>query len=404
MKTSFRTLPNLLLCCLILLASSLLLVHFTARPHYADYVPDFISRPTSNNVDQKHSPELEHDTASEQKLPADYASFYPTLTLPAALLVHPELYQRLFDFLSRPVLSHAQAREMNEQQCPRGLSDKLVNPDQLRGDGDFWRQEVGEEVIRRKRVDMVNHLAELVQRGETVVWKTEHLDPDEMDAVDETDDGDFREIIGDAQEKVDDDQVHRTAKRKRAAVEIQQRGPTANQHQRGIVTTGGNADTTSRLITLLRFLRHEYNVTLPIEVWTFPGELPRASPQYTEITDLGGTVLEVPTQYGINKDAGAWKNFQIKGLAIALSSFRELVYLDSDNIPLRDPTYLFDTPSYTKEGGGKAAFWPDLSKDHVDNAVWRVMGVPCDLEDFTLESGQIVIDKVSPGSSTCIVD
>jgi len=73
--------------------------------------------------------------------------------------------------------------------------------------------------------------------------------------------------------------------------------------------------------------------------------------------------------------------------------------LDSDNIPLRDPEYLFDSERYNRVEGGKAAFWPDLSRDHVDNAVWRVMGVECDLDDFTLESGQIVIDKVSWGYS-----
>ena len=253
---------------------------------------------------------------------------------------------------------------------------------------------------------MVNHLAELVSRGETVVWSTKEMDQEEMDAVNEIEkgreDGEVRD--GDAELKPTDDQgrtdhiakrVKREVTARARATATTNRHQVRHDHQRGFVTTGGNADTTARLITLLRFLRHEYGITLPVEIWTFPGELARDSSQYSEIVELGGQVLEVPSTYGINKDNGAWKNFQIKGLAIALSSFKELVYLDSDNIPLRDPTYLFDTPSYTAEGSGKAVFWPDLSKDHVDNAVWRVMGVPCDLNDFTFESGQIVIDKVS---------
>jgi alpha 1,2-mannosyltransferase len=69
-----------------------------------------------------------------------------------------------------------------------------------------------------------------------------------------------------------------------------------------------------------------------------------------------------------------------------------------DNIPLRDPTHLFDSKRYNAPGSGRAAFWPDLSKDHVDNAIWRFVGDPCTLEHWTFESGQIVIDKV--GRST----
>lgn len=45
---------------------------------------------------------------------------------------------------------------------------------------------------------------------------------------------------------------------------------------------------------------------------------------------------------------------------------------------------------YTAHG---AAFWPDLSKDHPDNAIWRLVGDTCDLSHWTFESGQIVIDK-----------
>jgi alpha 1,2-mannosyltransferase len=120
-------------------------------------------------------------------------------------------------------------------------------------------------------------------------------------------------------------------------------------------------------------------------------------------------------------------SLQIKGLAIVQSSFDEILYLDSvssrprlltfaescrwlddrhlplypspqDNIPLRDPTHLFDSKRYNTPGSGRAAFWPDLSKDHVDNAIWRFVGDPCTLEHWTFESGQIVIDKV--GRST----
>lgn len=334
---------------LFLVLSSLVVLHFLAQPSYSDYL---LAPLYSGRQGGKVNTNL---AESLGLLPLEYKTFYQNRQLPRELLAHPELYTRLHAFLSRPVFSHEEGLEWNEKQCPRDVSDRLVNPDQLEGNGGFWRNEVTPDVIRQKRVDIVNYLSESIKGDEVVVWDSN--------------------VTG-KQNHVKKSPVH-----------------TPHLVDRGIVTTGGNADTTARLITLLRFLRHEYHMDIPVEVWAFPGEMQKDSTQWNEIVALGGTIHEIPEWYHLVKEEGAWKNFQIKGLAIALSHFKELIYLDSDNVPLRDPTYLFDTPSYTQQGSGKAVFWPDLSKDHVDNAIWRLMGQPCTLDDFTLESGQIVIDK-----------
>lgn len=301
---------------------------------------------------------------TEAPLPSEYAHLLPRLRLPAQLEVYPLLHERLHAFLSRPVRSYDAARPLNEKLCPRDLSDRLVNPDQLNGDGGFWREEVDEALIRKKRVEMVDYLVKVLERGEDVVWDAER-----------------EEKIQQAESLAD------------INPDIARRAPLPlASAQRGFVSAAGNSDTTQRLLTLLRILRKHYHSTLPFQVWTFPDELSRHSAEYKELTEeLGATVHEAT---GIAKDPGAWKNFQIKGLAITSSSFRELVYLDSDNIPLRDPTRLFDSARYL-DRGAKAAFWPDLSKDHVDNAIWRIIGDDCNLDDWTFESGQIVIDKVS---------
>lgn len=99
-----------------------------------------------------------------------------------------------------------------------------------------------------------------------------------------------------------------------------------------------------------------------------------------------------------------------------LSSYEEVLYLDSDNIPLRDPTYLFDTPLYSGAGQPRAVFWPDMIKDHrkllprcaptslfsnialtymflsflagaAHNPIWRLLGRTCDQTDWEFESG-----------------
>lgn len=49
--------------------------------------------------------------------------------------------------------------------------------------------------------------------------------------------------------------------------------------------------------------------------------------------------------------------FQIKAAAVINSSFKEILYLDSDNVPVQDPTFLFETEEYKNTG---ALFWPDF--------------------------------------------
>lgn len=118
----------------------------------------------------------------------------------------------------------------------------------------------------------------------------------------------------------------------------------------------------------------------------YPDELTDAG-ERAEITSLGGKIVQVT---GVTKSEGAWKNWQIKGLAMIQSSFAQLISLDSDNLPLRSIAHLFDAEVVQDTG---AAFWPDLSKDHSDNAIWRIVGEPCTLDQWTFESGQIVVDK-----------
>ncbi|AAW41452.1 hypothetical protein CNBB5500 [Cryptococcus deneoformans B-3501A] len=269
-------------------------------------------------------------------LPEIYSSEFPDLKLPASLLASPKLYpltSRLVTFLSRPILSHSAASPANLEGCPSELSDKLVNPDQYAGDGPFWRDDVDEAEIVRRRADVVRYLSEAVEKGE--------------------------QVLG-------------------------QEGKTGKG--RGIVLTGGNQDTTLRTITAIKHLRR-LGVKLPIEVFHYSDELHNKQ-QRKEIESLGATLREAK---GLEKVAGVWKNWQIKGLALVQSSFREIIYLDSDNTPLRSPSHLFDAPIYTSSG--RAAFWPDLSKDHPDNAIWRLVGETCSLDLWTFESGQIVVDK-----------
>ncbi|KAF8328664.1 mannosyltransferase putative-domain-containing protein [Cantharellus anzutake] len=241
-----------------------------------------------------------------------------------------ELKKRLYALLSAPLWGFRETVDAFAKACPREVADEQVNPDQLVGNEEFWTTIVNPELVKR-RVGMVKYLEKLEESGQAVVW-----------------DGKGK--------------------------------------GRGIVMTGGNQDTTARLLVTLRILRKEYKTSLPVEIFSFPGEI-QDEALLKELEELNAVVKELPGRTKLN----IWKNFQIKADAIVSSSFEEVLYLDSDNVPTRDPTYLFNADIYKKNG--KAVFWPDLNKDHPDNPIWRLLGKPCDYSQWEIESGQIIISK-----------
>ncbi|WVQ70433.1 uncharacterized protein L199_008660 [Kwoniella botswanensis] len=286
--------------------------------------------------DEEENDEILYEKPVLEELPSIYSEYIPSLILPN-IFDNPTyhlLSSKLDQFLHRPIQSHDEAKEDNYEGCPRELSDKLVNPDQYNGDAQFWIETVTAQEIASRRAGLIRWLEDKLNKGE--------------------------EIIG--------------------------RKDGRTGEGRGIVLTGGNQDTTLRTITAIKHLRR-LGVDLPIEVFHYSDELTDRG-QRDEIEALGASLREAK---GLEKVSGVWKNWQIKGLALVQSSFREILYLDSDNVPLRSPVHLFDSPIY--KSNGRAVFWPDLSKDHPDNAIWRLVGDTCSLDLWTFESGQIVIDK-----------
>ncbi|GAA5960838.1 hypothetical protein JCM8115_000169 [Rhodotorula mucilaginosa] len=166
------------------------------------------------------------------------------------------------------------------------------------------------------------------------------------------------------------------------------------QEGRGIVATAGNQDTAQRLLTTLRILRNRHRCSLPIEIWGFPDELSRLGSIRDEIDALDGDVRWRTVDIG--KRDGRWKQFHIKGEVLARSSFSEILYLDSDSVPLTDPTFLFDSPTYKQHG---AVLWPDFNRDAAANPIWRLLGnLHCTpARAWQAETGQMLIDKRARG-------
>jgi hypothetical protein len=162
---------------------------------------------------------------------------------------------------------------------------------------------------------------------------------------------------------------------------------------RGIVIVGGGSYFASAYVTI-RVLR-SIGCDLPIQLWHFEGEL--TEPMRSALDGLGVDPVDAdslsrrrPYRF---EQGHWWKGWQLKPYAIAHSPFREVLFLDADCYPTRNPEYLFEWPLYRERG---AIFWPDLqgSAWMLRPEVWSVFGV--DPGNVAFESGQVLIDK-----STC---
>lgn len=109
------------------------------------------------------------------QLPEVYADLLPGGKIPRALRSAElaPLAQRLQAFLERPVWSHDESLSLMTDRCPPEVSDLLVNPDQLNGDGDFWKHTVDRDEVVRRRVQVVDWLRERVEQGRKILGDAE---------------------------------------------------------------------------------------------------------------------------------------------------------------------------------------------------------------------------------------
>lgn len=163
---------------------------------------------------------------------------------------------------------------------------------------------------------------------------------------------------------------------------------------RGIVIAGGGKFFPSTYITI-RVLR-EVGCTLPIQIWYLGRNqesqiwMRKSVIQYNvEWVDADAIRLE--------HDARILNGWELKPFAIRWCPFAEVMSLDSDCYPIRDPTYLFDDPSYQESG---ALFFPDAASEDLPGwqkkrdlpDPWTVFGM-LSRHEPAIESGQLIIDR-----------
>ena len=162
--------------------------------------------------------------------------------------------------------------------------------------------------------------------------------------------------------------------------------PVGRFSGRGVVICGGGERYFPSAWVCIRMLRR-LDCRLPIELWHVTG------------AELSETVRRLVAPYDVRcvnaehvrlRHAVRMLNgWEIKPYAMTQCRFDEVLLLDADNVPVRDPTYLFDSSEYAAAG---AAFWPDYGRLSPDHPIWRICRVPF-RDEPEFETGQVLVDK-----------
>jgi hypothetical protein len=157
---------------------------------------------------------------------------------------------------------------------------------------------------------------------------------------------------------------------------------------RGIVICAGGVRYFTNAWVCIKRLR-QAGCRLPIEVW-YLDENEMDEEMQNLLTPLG--VKSINARKVREKHApqirGGW---ELKAYALLHSRFREVLFLDADNVAVVNPEFLFKTAEYRATG---ALFWPDFDRGQNMKAqpIWRSCGLrqPNECE---FETGQIVVHK-----------
>lgn len=163
--------------------------------------------------------------------------------------------------------------------------------------------------------------------------------------------------------------------------------PPSRYLGRGVVVAGGGDRYFPSLYVTIRALRH-VGCMLPIQVWYFGrrDELPAdkqaiLEPYGVECVDADAIRLRHPA-----RQLNGW---ELKVFATLHCRFEEVLFLDADCYPCRNPEFLFDREDYRACG---AIFWPDMATFD-DRLRWQAFGVEDPRRPGSVESGQYVVDK-----------
>lgn len=182
-----------------------------------------------------------------------------------------------------------------------------------------------------------------------------------------------------------------------------------NLNGRGVVICGGNIHYNSGSI-IVDFLKN-YSKDINIEWYYVGDELNNEYIQSLKERDVDViNCLNVLPNWWYNEITETdIKGFMIKPFALMQSKFEDILLLDSDNIPIKDISFLFKYPDYIEHGN---LFWSDYNYNYEIKKNFLPMGIdiysklkiksPFQNNINLTESGQILINKKKMWKGICL--
>ena len=194
--------------------------------------------------------------------------------------------------------------------------------------------------------------------------------------------------IGAATEPITDSNARRLTEQAAAAAQsAHHSGRPPSLDGLGIVICAGGKYLPC-LGVLLNVLRIDLKCSLPVEVWhlgtdEMPANWRAEIGRLPEIRIIDAAMVR--RDYPHDRLNG----WELKCYAMIHSRFAEVLLLDADCIPVRDPSYLAGLAEYRQTG---AMFWPDEGRMTMERPVWELAGVEYQ-DEAEFESGEMLVDK-----------
>jgi Mannosyltransferase putative/Glycosyltransferase family 9 (heptosyltransferase) len=155
---------------------------------------------------------------------------------------------------------------------------------------------------------------------------------------------------------------------------------------RGVVICAGGPRLFACAYVCARMLRF-LGCQLPIQFWHL-GAREMDDDMRAVAAELGVACIDAE-RLRERRPARILNGWELKAYALLHAPFREILLLDADNVPVCDPTYLFDSAEFKARG---AVFWPDYQRLAPDRSIWSICEVAY-RDEPEIESGQVLIDK-----------
>ncbi|AMD22238.1 HGL102Wp [Eremothecium sinecaudum] len=139
---------------------------------------------------------------------------------------------------------------------------------------------------------------------------------------------------------------------------------------KGIVTVGGSSRSILAF-TMIKTLR-ERGTTLPVEVF-IPSYEGRDDQFCKRIKSMNAICIDEKPIFGDSKEK--IEPQQANAIALLVSSFKEVLFIEAGNIPLKDLDQVFNSKAYKENG---LVLWPDISTRTTSPSFYEMAGISVD--------------------------